>query len=719
MNSSAQKTALLECLLDRHVQLTAERLLDELIQQGGAGTVLELLEELRGVSSKVASEAVWSLEEFHRRCGFQAVISWLDLGISLTESRGALGLRYFKESPLILGILDNSESREAILKLILELADGPSDVASNCAYEFFKKTPELLLEVPMTELEAWAEIGMELAQWDYVLGVEFFNESPSVAKALSLDQIRPWVGFGMKLVTKNSLGKTDYVGTIEYFRSSPNILREIETGEIKKLVLEMGSTLAEESPDLAISFLADCPRLLHILSSTDWKIRVLQYGLLLADRDAKSTLAYMNRVPEILYLTGESEEAIRVFEEWYRHGMEVLEYSAEGAQAYFSLETKNALAAVEQSMQGVPLRKIARTLKLFAQGMCGTDISIETLPHTAEAAGRGTNVPEPRAKVSADGRTIFLPPLIRQGPSRQDNIRRYTVMTAHEAGHLEFGTYRVNRARLHKLAQEVHQRYAQHQGGQSVLMPETLGDLFDLYPQKGVIQDLWEILEDARIEFLLQHEYPGLRQDLVSLTKEAVQTRSFLHGMTVREIVLDALLLRFADEPSGIGEQKDLHDVVEKSWELAQTILHVKATADEGIILADRIYQLLDEMIAKLSSAAKNEWRELDKEESSEIGAGPRAAEETSDEYRPITNLSYRGSMDPDMVQGEGQDEWVRQTVSEDKIEKQETSNEQARQSSPSFLEQPLSEKENASEISSKTASRLWSIPTRTMVGSE
>ena len=77
----------------------------------------------------------------------------------------------------------------------------------------------------MTELAVWAEIGMELAEWDYVLGNEFFHESPSIAHAISLDHVRPWIGFGMKLVSKNSLGKTDYVGTIEYFRSSPSILQ--------------------------------------------------------------------------------------------------------------------------------------------------------------------------------------------------------------------------------------------------------------------------------------------------------------------------------------------------------------------------------------------------------------------------------------------------------------------------------------------------------------
>ncbi len=674
MNSpSPNDSVMLALLLDRHERAIAESLLEDLVQRRMVNTVLELLEELQDASSKIASEAVWTLDEFRRRCGFETVIPWLDLGVGLTQSRGALGLRYFKESPLILGVLDTSDQRMSILNLTLELADGSSDVAPNCAFEFFKKAPELLLEAPITELEAWAEIGMELAQWDYVLGNEFFRESPSIAHAVPLDLVRPWISFGMKLVTKNTLGKTDYVGTIEYFRSSPSILDEISENEVKKWVVELGSALAEQSPPLAIAFFADCPRLLQFLPSSEWKLRVLKYGLLLADRDAESTLAYMNRASEILQLTGESDEAVTVFEDWYRSGVEVLEYSPEGARAYFALETKNALAAVEQSMQGVPLRQIARTLKLFAQGMCGADISIEALPESSPTTiSSGSDGKHCRAKVSPDGKTIFLPALIRQGVLREHNTRLYTVMTAHEAGHLEFGTYRVALEKLRDLAQHVHERYSKDREERKKQALNTLGELFDLYPQRGVIQDLWEVLEDARVEFLLQREYPGLSQDLASLTKEAVQTRSFLHGMTVREIVIDALLLRFAGEPSGIGEQRDLQDVVARTWELAQTILHPTATAEEAIVLADRLYQVLDEMIAKLSPSDKNELREADGEESLDVGAGPRAAEETSDEYRPITNFAYRGVMDPDLVQGQGDDDFREQSVSAQALEKAE-----------------------------------------------
>jgi len=595
MDSSSQQLHPLQAMLaDRLDQATAGHLVASLTDKDLADRLYDLLLELQDLSSKIASEAVWALPDFIRRCGFDTVVPWLDLGIGLTQASGAIGLRYFKESPLILGVMDNQDHRTQLLALALELTDDPSEVAPNCAFEFFKKAPELLLEVPISEMGIWAEIGMELAQWDYVLGKEFFRETPSIAKVLGKHHVRDWVSFGMKLVTKNSLGKPDYVGTLEFFRTSPALLNEIQDPEVRPWVVNLGAVLADHSPQRAVSFLAESAPLLGMLPSCDWKLRVLKYGLLVADRDAEATLAYLRRAPEVLQIGGNAEEALPVFESWFQGGMEVLEYSSEGGQAYFSLQTKNALASVEQAMCGVPLRQVARSLKLFAQGMCGTDVSIESLQEALDDHGSQSTRDlgqqrVKRATVSSDGKRIFLPAIMRHGGSREENIRWYTVMTAHEAGHLEFGTYQVAFDRLQPLAREVLSRYSiedahikEHEEIQN------LGELFRLYPQPGVIRDLWEILEDARVDFKLQEEYPGLREDVVRLTKESLRTRSFLHGMTAREMVIDSLLLYFAGESCRTAIRNDLEDIVSRMWGLANTILHSSATAEETIKLADR-----------------------------------------------------------------------------------------------------------------------------------
>jgi hypothetical protein len=271
------------------------------------------------------------------------------------------------------------------------------------------------------------------------------------------------------------------------------------------------------------------------------------------------------------------------------------------------LETRQACSAVEQAMSGVPLRQVARSLKMFARALCGEDVALEGLPETA-GGSFGTGQPSAehlsgKAQVSADGKTVYLPLVMRRSETREGNRRWYTVMVAHEVGHLEFGTYALSHQVLQRLAAGVQTRYDKEVLDQ-ISAVHTLGSLFQRYPQPGIIRDLWEIVEDGRIDFLLRQEYPGLQEDLTTLTREALETRTFSHGMTAREIVLDALLLLFAGFTKEDFTRPGLQEVIDDIWEIAKTILHPTATVDDAVELADRLYQ---ELVRRIGTLEKHD----------------------------------------------------------------------------------------------------------------
>ncbi len=608
-------------------------------EAGGAGHVSELLNELQERSAKLAGQAMDALPEMLERCGPGPVVSWLDVAVTFAGLSGAITLKYLKESPRLLGVMESVALCQAVLETTLELADNDSEFAANCAFEFFRKAPELLLADSQTDLAQWAEIGRELTDWNDVLGIEFIRECPRVAEVLALENVRPWVAFGMKLMTHNSLGKPDYVGILEFFRTSPGLIGEIPDTDLHPQMISVGSTLADQSPETALTFLAEAPGLLVLLPSQERRMKVIQYGGLLAERDAGVTMEYFRRAPEVIRLCEGTEGREEAFETWFRGGMEVLDYSPEGARAYFALETSKALGAIEQATNHVPLRQVARSLKLLGHMICGQPVQVESL---ADSTRR------PRLEMKAEGPTVYLPSVMNRFSSKDQNRRDYTVTLAHEAGHVEFGTYRINLPFLRSLAQRVAERY---QLETSISDVDSLTDFFDLYPQKGVIRDLWTILEDARVELLLQQEYPGLRDDLAAVSRASVQTRSLLHGMTAREMVLDQLLLRFTQAADNPAVQDNLRQVVDRCWDVAQAIGTPDATNEQAVELADRIYQVLDEMIGHLEAVVPHDADSTAEEE--ELGAGPRAAEETAGGYRSITNWVYRGEMNPDYVRGE------------------------------------------------------------------
>ncbi len=613
--------------------VTAERLVAALPPSTQIQAVLVLLRELSGVSSKVVRVTIEALPELHRRDRLGEVVNWLEVCLALAESSGASALKYLKESPLLLGLIDQAAARTSILVTALELAEQDANVT----LEYLRTAPQILAVVPSHELATWLDIGVEMTQIDVVVGLEYIRQIHVIAPVLPLHEVRSWVAFGMKLIAPNSLGKPDYMGTIEFLRTSPAILGDIEQAPVRSKVIALSSVLADHSVESGIAWLSESPRLLRMLPSAEWQVKMLQYGALLGEQDAEATLSYLRRCPELIGLIGDSPEAVTRFENWFKAGMEVLAYSVEGARAYFALESRHALASVEKALSGVPLRQVARTVKLFVQGLCGADITIQALPDSL-----GTNVPV-RATVSSDGRTMSLPSLLRRYATAEDNTRLYLVMAAHEAGHVEFGTYRLTLEPLADVVMQIHQRY----GGTNQAEPETLAALFRLYPQPRLAQDIWMLLEDARVEFLLQQQYPGLRRDLQALAREAVTTRSLTHGLTIKELIVDQLLQLSTNDPELVAIHNAITEEIAILWPMCQSVRAPTATAEDVVRVAHDVYRRLEELLAPRAEMIQADQAD---EASQDLGVGPSASEETGGDYRPVTNWMYRGAMNPEFI---------------------------------------------------------------------
>jgi nitric oxide reductase NorD protein len=211
MTNVSSRQALQQQLADELGTAGAETLVTRLYQAidrpDGAAQLLTLLSELYELSQKTACAAITALPELDRRAGLSHVHLWLDLGIALTESSGAAALKYFKDSPLVLGLIEQPADRSAVLTVGLEIAEHDANVA----LEYIRQAPQILSAVPSGQLRPWLDIGLELTQVNVVVGLEFIRHIHTLASVLPLEKIRDWAAIGMKLIVPNSLGKPDYV----------------------------------------------------------------------------------------------------------------------------------------------------------------------------------------------------------------------------------------------------------------------------------------------------------------------------------------------------------------------------------------------------------------------------------------------------------------------------------------------------------------------------
>ncbi|HLQ22735.1 MAG TPA: hypothetical protein VK132_06005, partial [Gemmatimonadales bacterium] len=624
----------------------AASLAGRLAGSGQGPAVLELLTELRGNSRKAASAAVESLPHVLSILSSDELVSWIDLVVSLSERSGAIALKVCRESPAVLRELPAS-SRRAALAVALELAEQDAPMA----YEGLLRAGGVIAAAGADALPAWAQTGADLTKWDGVLGIEYFRRGPDILRVLSGEDLKAWAGVSAKLVTPNSLGKPDYMAALAFFRTSPALLESLASPAVRRRVLALSNTLADRSPELAIEFLGEAPDLLRRVRDAAWQERVLQYGALVAEQDAATALAYLRRAPEVLELAspdapamvgaggaplaGPPSAMVDRFDKWYRGGMEVLAFNPEAARAYFAIETRKALEAIEEAASGVALRSVARMLKLFAEGLSGQPVTIRPLDDGGEK-GAAT-----QARASSDGATIFLPGRVRRYPSKDDNLRFYKVLTAHEAGHLEYGTYALPMTRLGDLAAQASLRY----GHAAASPPASLDEFFRLYPNPLLVRDLWVMAEDARIEACLKAEYPGLRRDMEAVAREEVAGRSLTHGMSVREMVVELLLQMSAGDPEEIRVPVALEDVVGRAWALLRAVAHPQATAEDVVRAVHRAYVLIEELTAEEMPAASGGTQE-----DADRAVEPRAGEEQGGAYRPLTTPAHRGAMDAERV---------------------------------------------------------------------
>ena len=83
--------------------------------------ILVLLKELDDVSGKAAKMASETFPELERRGLLGHAVPWLDLGLAIAQVSGAASLRYFKESALLLSLIEPPRARDIVLRLGLEL----------------------------------------------------------------------------------------------------------------------------------------------------------------------------------------------------------------------------------------------------------------------------------------------------------------------------------------------------------------------------------------------------------------------------------------------------------------------------------------------------------------------------------------------------------------------------------------------------------------------
>jgi hypothetical protein len=315
------------------------------------------------------------------------------------------------------------DQRDAYLRMV----EGISDLKYQLGVEVARQLPRLLAQSDPDLVARYLSQVTAVAKVGWKSGVEVAKQLPDLYEAPDKQLADNYV----EIIEHATTGIAEDAETTELSAELAHLEREIQEMEPKvKRAQELRTQLAaqdrrdEKRKKHAVELATALPALLARLRPKH-RPTYLEQVQKVAGADPEASLEAADTLLDLLNGERLSHEGASA---WVDRGLSVLERNKEVGRGYFRLGSKYSLEVLEELRDGLPLKSVARILKLYATALSGRDIAIRS--------SEDANTLE---IYTADH--IVLPPDMRVFDDERQNFAAYKVATAQGAGRIEFGTY--------------------------------------------------------------------------------------------------------------------------------------------------------------------------------------------------------------------------------------------------------------------------------------
>jgi hypothetical protein len=449
---------------------------------------------------------------------------WAGRGLALAQTTwrgGECAAWYFRLSPQLLASLD--------LETLIWLAEPTlraMEVSPQLGIELLRAAAHFAEGQHQLGLHDWLATGERLAPVGMSgrLAAAYFEVSPEVLALTGLREFQEWTAL------VQSLAATTEVLALEFVRQSPQCLENIPTSARFK-ALRLSHPVAGLAPTAIIDVLKTLSDALHVIGAAlhdpllDLSIRVaeaaprhlehvlkavkrLMQGRPEAERevmfrqcqrialvDAEAGTLLCEHLPGVL-----GQLAATDVELWVARGLEILRDNRSGGLAYFARESQASQTELARLGRVAYLSSVQHMLRLYATALAGQALSIRSLAELPPALRSGL-----RQFPTMDGETVYLPERADRFVSREQNLQLLLVMTAHQAGYLEFATFSFKVGDLVSWLETTAVEPDVPGWRQSLASPSSLYSDFERFfagfPRPSLARDIFYCLEDGRVDY--------------------------------------------------------------------------------------------------------------------------------------------------------------------------------------------------------------------------
>ena len=654
--------------------------------------------ELKGFGASLPDDLALGLAGLESRLDDAQLDRWARAGVDLANHSlrsWEASAEYFRASPRVAERLSFEE-----LEHWVSLATGLATESSLMAAAFLRATPAALDHLETSELNAWSQQGGRLCRGNWksiALAGLYFQHSPRLLGSLSLASVGRLVEIIDQLTERSyelansvlegagdifehlaeadrgpflsfarAVTRASWADTRLYFERGPKLLEGVAADQ-RATFLDLASRVTMDVGRQGFPLFADAAQSLTQVEHEDHG-ELLAFATAIAPGSSTASMEYLKSAPFV-----RSRLTAEQMSRWADAGVEVLQQgNAEGAEAYFRLESTRSEEMLRALSARVELPAVSSTLRLYAKALSGEQVAVLS---SEELVDRNIGWMSESA-ATTEGTTIYLPPFVSSFPEQQSNFQVYKVFTTHQTGRLEFDSFsyrwdtdgpftsttvvdreeRRAAAIAERGSEDTDQSEAPNEDG---VATTEMQRYFNLFADRLLISGLFTIVEDTRVDAFVSREYSGIRAWLARLQSLEAERRPEVRAMGLRQAFVENLLRASLGRPDTIRWPDTLQDTLGKALAALKVVEQAGSNVQDSAEVAASLYDIASRIPNIPQDAVDADWLPPDEEMISIApdmpggGEGGDAPMPSGDElaFENPEQPEFRGDFKPELVQ--------------------------------------------------------------------
>ena len=553
-------------------------------------------------------------------------ISWVKIGDQLCTASPSLAVAYFRASPAAIERLrpryigDWAQSCRALYRGTWK--------SSALACKLFESTPGLLESLSFDELRRFAEFLEEISHRSYDMAGDALDKGTVLFPQLGRDA-------GAFIGLSNTVAKNSWRHVQPMFDAAQYSLVEMPREQRSSFISLVNRLSTKDGVDTA-RLIRDGARAISGVGH-EWRDTLIDLTHRLATEGSpEASSAFLTTGPRVL-----ERVTFPQLIEWHSRGMQLVAEKPTAAEAYYKNESTLSHEILDALSSSVELDRVREIIRMYCRMLAGQEIEVQAAQQLVDK-----NIGWFQGELpTTEGTTIYLPKVINRHPSKDRNFAFFKVISTHQTGHIEFGSFRFSFERPSSMFTDLRADLTDAQGSALESVPaeiETkpevngaaspngvpnrpteddpapipMSRFFDLFPDRKLGNDVFTIFESTRVDAKVMEAYRGLAVSFGTVQDDALTSRPDMTELPAREALVEFMIRISLGQSANLIAPKRHMEVARKLRRLVRMMQNESAVVEDAAEATIRACAWLTEV--KNEELDEDEFDNLDDDEEDE-----------------------------------------------------------------------------------------------------